>query len=188
MRRCRISAVDPIVAAAQVVNGLQTIASRNTHPLESAVVSITQIHGGDTWNVIPETVVLRGTTRSFGPAVRDRMEPAIRRIAEGAWPRSVPRWNYATSGAIRPRRTAAAETEIAAAAAAAMVGEDNVQARSCCRAWGPRISRCFLEKKPGAYIWIGNGDSQDRRHAAQPALRFQRRDLAARRQLLGAAR
>jgi metal-dependent amidase/aminoacylase/carboxypeptidase family protein len=49
-------AVDPVVAAAQVVNGLQTIASRNTHPLESAVVSVTQIHGGDTWNVIPETV------------------------------------------------------------------------------------------------------------------------------------
>jgi hippurate hydrolase len=42
--------VDPVVAAAQVVNGLQTIASRNTHPLESAVVSVTQIHGGDTWN------------------------------------------------------------------------------------------------------------------------------------------
>jgi metal-dependent amidase/aminoacylase/carboxypeptidase family protein len=50
------------------VNGLQTIASRNTHPLESAVVSVTQIHGGDTWNVIPETVMLRGTTRSFSPA------------------------------------------------------------------------------------------------------------------------
>src|SRR6516162_1081415 len=63
-------AVDPIVAAAQVVTGLQTIASRNVHPLESAVVSVTQIHGGDTWNVIPETVVLRGTTRSFSPAVR----------------------------------------------------------------------------------------------------------------------
>jgi hippurate hydrolase len=77
-------AVDPVVVAAQVVNGLQTIASRNTHPLESAVVSVTQIHGGDTWNVIPETVVLRGTTRSFSPAVRDQMEPRMRRIADGA--------------------------------------------------------------------------------------------------------
>src|SRR5215831_14160120 len=75
--------VDPIVAAAQVVTSLQMIASRNVHPLESAVVSVTQIHGGDTWNVIPETVVLRGTARSFSPAVRDQMEPAIRRIADG---------------------------------------------------------------------------------------------------------
>ena len=66
-------AIDPIVAAAQVVTGLQTIASRNVHPLEGAVVSVTQFHSGDTWDVIPETVVLRGTTRSFNPALRDRM-------------------------------------------------------------------------------------------------------------------
>src|SRR5579863_29030 len=75
--------IDPIVAAAAIVTGLQTIASRNIHPLEGAVVSVTQIHGGDTWNVIPDEVVLRGTTRSFDPAVRDLLEPAIRRIAEG---------------------------------------------------------------------------------------------------------
>src|SRR4029077_10305273 len=76
-------AVDPIVAAAQVVNSLQTITSRNVHPLEGAVVSVTQIHGGDTWNVIPENVLLRGTTRAFSPAVHDQIEPAIRRIANG---------------------------------------------------------------------------------------------------------
>src|SRR5262249_49057027 len=77
-------AIDPVVAAAQVVNALQTITSRNVNPAESAVVSVTQIHGGDTWNVIPETVVLRGTTRSFNPAVRDQIELAVRRIADGA--------------------------------------------------------------------------------------------------------
>jgi amidohydrolase len=76
--------VDPIFAAAQVVTGLQMIASRNVHPLESAVVSVTQIHGGDTWNVTPEKVALRGTTRSFKPAIREQIERSIRRIAEGA--------------------------------------------------------------------------------------------------------
>src|SRR5438874_12456056 len=75
--------IDPVVAAAQIVTGLQTIASRNIHPLDGAVISVTQIHGGDTWNVIPDEVVLRGTTRSFNPAVRDALEPAIRRVAEG---------------------------------------------------------------------------------------------------------
>src|SRR4029077_6790303 len=50
--------VDPVGAASQIAMGLQTITSRNTHPLESAVVSVTQIHGGDTWNVIPDEVVL----------------------------------------------------------------------------------------------------------------------------------
>src|SRR5882724_115001 len=75
--------IDPVVAAAQIVGGLQTIASRNIDPLLGAVVSVTQIHGGDTWNVIPDQVVLRGTTRSFDAAVHDALEPAIRRVAEG---------------------------------------------------------------------------------------------------------
>jgi amidohydrolase len=57
--------VDPMVVAAQITTALQTIASRNTSPLESVVVSVTQIHGGDTWNVIPDQVVLRGTARTF---------------------------------------------------------------------------------------------------------------------------
>src|SRR3546814_1333479 len=55
--------VDPVVVQAHIVQALQTIASRSTDPIDSVVVSITQVHGGDTWNVIPETVVLRGTVR-----------------------------------------------------------------------------------------------------------------------------
>jgi hippurate hydrolase len=57
-------AVDPVVAAAQLVLALQTVVSRSIHPLDSAVLSVTQLHGGDTWNVIPEEVVLRGTARA----------------------------------------------------------------------------------------------------------------------------
>ena len=76
-------AIDPIVAAAQIVTGLQTIASRNVHPLEGAVVSVTQIHGGDTWNVVPDSITIRGTTRSFSAAVQDTIESSIRRIGEG---------------------------------------------------------------------------------------------------------
>jgi hippurate hydrolase len=152
-------AVDPIVVAAQVVNGLQTIASRNTHPLESAVVSVTQIHGGDTWNVIPETVVLRGTTRSFSPDVRDQMEPRIRRIADGACR------SYGADMELRyerrypPTLNAAVETEFAATAAAAIVGEGNVR-RDMLPSMGAEDFAFFLEKKPGAYIWIGNGTAE----------------------------
>src|SRR6185437_1484386 len=61
--------IDPMVVAAQITMALQTIASRNTSPLDSVVVSVTQIHGGDTWNVIPDQVVLRGTARTFKPKV-----------------------------------------------------------------------------------------------------------------------
>jgi hippurate hydrolase len=152
-------AVDPIVAAAQVVTGLQTIASRNVHPLESAVVSVTQIHGGDTWNVIPETVVLRGTTRSFSPAVRDQIEPAIRRIAEGACRACGAEMELRYERRYPPTINAAPETEIAATAAASLVGETNVK-RDVLASMGAEDFACFLEKKPGAYIWIGNGSAE----------------------------
>ena len=152
-------AVDPIVAAAQVVTGLQTIASRNLHPLEGVVVSVTQIHGGDTWNVIPETVVLRGTTRSFSPAVRDQIEPAIRRIADGACRGCGAQMELRYERRYPPTINAAPETEIAATAAASLVGENNVR-RDLLPSMGAEDFACFLEKKPGAYIWIGNGSAE----------------------------
>src|SRR5262245_6846790 len=74
--------IDPVVVASHIVLALQTIVSRNTHPLDSAVVSVTQIHGGDTWNVIPPSVTLRGTVRSFDRAVQDRIEADLGRIAQ----------------------------------------------------------------------------------------------------------
>jgi hippurate hydrolase len=152
--------IDPIVVAAQVVNGLQTIASRNIHPLDGAVVSVTQIHGGDTWNVIPDSVVLRGTTRSFDPAVRDRIEPAIRRIAEGVCASLGAAMELRYERRYPPTVNSAAETEIAAGIAAELVGADNVK-RDLLPSMGAEDFAFFLEEKPGAYIWIGNGDASD---------------------------
>ena len=80
------TAVDPIVAAAQIVSGLQTITSRNVSPLRSSVVSVTSIHSGTTFNVIPQTAELTGTIRSFDPSVRalvlERFQQIVRGIAE----------------------------------------------------------------------------------------------------------
>jgi len=153
-QRRRTSRWTPVVVAAQVVTGLQTIASRNVHPLEGVVVSVTQIHRGDTWNVIPETVVLRGTTRSFSPAVRDQIEPAIRRVAEGA--------RRACGAQMELRYPAtintAPEAEIAAKVASSLVGDDNVR-RDLLPSMAAEDFACFLERRPGAYIWIGNGDT-----------------------------
>ena len=148
--------IDPIVVAAQIVNGLQTIASRNTHPLQGAVVSVTQIHGGDTWNVIHDTVVLRGTTRSFDPAVRDAIEPAIRRIAEGAAASLGASVELRYERRYPPTVNTAAETEIAAVAAVDLVGADNVK-RDLLPSMGAEDFAWFLQERPGAYIWIGNG-------------------------------
>jgi amidohydrolase len=148
--------VDPVVAAAQIVGGLQTIASRNVNPLAGAVVSVTQIHGGDTWNVIPDEVVLRGTTRSFDPAVRDALEPAIRRVAEGACAALGASMALRYERRYPPTVNSPVETEIAAATAAALVGGDNVR-RDLLPSMGAEDFAWFLENRPGAYIWIGNG-------------------------------
>jgi amidohydrolase len=163
--------VDPVVAAAQIVGGLQTITSRNIHPLDGAVVSVTQIHGGDTWNVIPDEVVLRGTTRSFDPQVRDALEPAIRRIAEGVCASLGAQMTLRYERRYPPTVNSPAETETAAATAAALVGADKVR-RDLLPSMGAEDFACFLEQKPGAYIWIGNGAAADRAMLHNPHYDF----------------
>ncbi|HEY1795207.1 MAG TPA: M20 aminoacylase family protein [Stellaceae bacterium] len=155
--------IDPIVVAAQIVTGLQTIASRNTHPLEGAVVSVTQIHGGDTWNVIPDTVVLRGTTRAFEPAVRDAIEPAMRRVAEGTAASLGAEVAMRYERRYPPTVNSMAETEIAAGIAADIVGADKVR-RDLLPSMGAEDFAWFLQEKPGAYIWIGNGEEAANLH------------------------
>jgi amidohydrolase len=76
-------AVDPIVAAANIVNALQTIVARNVSPLDTAVVSVTNIHGGTAFNVIPQDVKLEGTIRTFEQAVRQRIVERFEQIVRG---------------------------------------------------------------------------------------------------------
>lgn len=169
--------IDPVVAAAQIVGGLQTIASRNINPLQGAVVSVTQIHGGDTWNVIPESVVLRGTTRSFDPAVHAALEPAIRRIAEGVCVSLGATMAMRYERRYPPTVNSQAETEQAAATAGALVGVDKVR-RDLLPSMGAEDFACFLEKRPGAYIWIGNGAGADQAMLHNPHYDFNDEILA----------
>jgi amidohydrolase len=76
-------AVDPIVAAAQIITALQTVTSRNVAPLETAVVSITTVHSGTAFNVIPQTAELTGTIRTFDLAVRDKVLNRFETVARG---------------------------------------------------------------------------------------------------------
>jgi len=75
--------VDPVLAAAQIINALQSIVSRNVPPLESAVVTVTSIHGGEAFNVIPPEVGLKGTIRTFDSSVRDLVLQRFREIVTG---------------------------------------------------------------------------------------------------------
>jgi len=151
--------IDPVVTAAEIVTALQTIASRVTHPLDSVVVSVTQIHGGDTWNVIPDDVVLRGTARSFRGAVQDTIEPTIRRIAEGVCAAHGASMTLHYERRYPPTLNHPAETEIAANVAAAIVGEDNVD-RDAMPCMGGEDFSFMLQKRPGCYIWVGNGPGE----------------------------
>lgn len=75
--------IDPVLAAAQVVNSLQGIVSRNVPPLQSAVISVTMIHGGEAFNVIPQVVDMQGTIRTFEPDVRSRVLDRIKQVVNG---------------------------------------------------------------------------------------------------------
>ncbi len=76
-------AIDPVVAGAQVISALQNIVARNVNPLESAVVTVTSMSGGEAFNVLPETVELRGTIRSFNPDVRELVLERFQQITSG---------------------------------------------------------------------------------------------------------
>ena len=149
--------IDSIVVASQLVNALQTIVSRRTGATESAVVSVTQIHGGDTWNVIPETTVLRGTVRTLDPAVQDRTEAAMRQVCEGV------AQTHGAKVALKYMRgypgvvNTPAETAAAVAAAASLVGEAQVHT-DIPPAMGSEDFAFMLQKRPGAYIGIGAGE------------------------------
>jgi len=147
---------DPVVAASQIVTALQTIVSRRVDPMESLVVSVTQFHAGDTWNVIPNQAVLRGTVRCFKPDVRDYVEAEIKHICE-----SICGAHRATVEYRYERRYPALvnsehETEIAASIAAQIVGKENVRVDEPAL-MGSEDFAYMLEKKPGCYIWLGNG-------------------------------
>jgi hippurate hydrolase len=148
--------IDPIICAAQIATALQTVTSRNTHPLESAVLSITQFHGGDTWNVIPDRVVLRGTARSFKPELSGRIEAALRRIATGTAAAMGARVEITYDRRYPATVNSAAETEVAIAAASAVVGPSHVD-RNVQPTMGSEDFAFMLNEKPGCYIFIGNG-------------------------------
>ncbi|HEX3575195.1 MAG TPA: amidohydrolase [Rhodopila sp.] len=151
---------DPMVASAHLLLALQSIVSRSLDPLDSAVISIGMIQAGSAANQIPHDAVMRGTMRFLRNDVRDQVEQTIHRVAEGV-ARSfdvsidvqIPRGNPVTANAPGERDLAVEAVTGAGLAlrrdmAPAMTGEDF--------AW-------YLEHRPGAFVWIGNGPSDDGR-------------------------
>jgi amidohydrolase len=147
--------IDPVVCAAELVGALQTITSRIKDPLDSSVISVTKIHAGDAFNVIPERVELGGTCRSFTESVRNEIETSIARISEGiaAAHRCRVENNYMRQFPATVNHEA--ETELAAAAAARVAGDAKVR-RDIPPSMGSEDFSYMLEARPGSYIWMGN--------------------------------
>ena len=152
---------DPIIVAAQIINALQNIVSRNINPADSAVVSITQIHAGNTWNAIPETVTLRGTFRCFRAEIQSSIKAGISQlvqsICDGFGVSSEIVFNPENPG-YPVTMNNPKETQIAAQAAAAVAGENHVDLNPT-PSMGSEDFAYMLQEKPGCYIWIGNGPS-----------------------------
>jgi len=157
--------IDPVVTAAHVITALQSVASRSVDPLESLVVSVCTIRAGDTFNVIPQTATLLGTVRTLSPAVRDLAEKRVRGIVESTCAA------FGATAAIEYNRgypvtvNDAEKTEFVASVAKAVAGESAVQT-SFPPEMGAEDFSYMLEKRPGAYIFLGNGDTAGVHHPA----------------------
>jgi amidohydrolase len=157
--------IDSVLVGAQIINQLQSIVARNVDPLEAAVVSICQFNAGDTHNIIPQTARLSGTARSLTPEVQDVVEARLREVVEGtaklygAKVELVYQRNYPVTKN-HPQQTA-----FAAAVAAQVVGSERVDTVVTPVMVAEDFS-FMLNARPGAFIFVGNGNSAGLHHAS----------------------
>ena len=152
-------AIDPILIGAKIIEAFQSIVSRSVDPQDAAVISVTQFHGGDAYNVITDAVEIQGCTRCFSPKVQAMMEKKMRTQAEQICAEFGASATFYYEKRYPPTVNAQAETEMAAKAAASVVGAERVNLNPK-PAMGSEDFAYMLQAKPGSYIWIGNGDGE----------------------------
>jgi amidohydrolase len=157
--------IDPVLVGSHLVTALQSISSRNTDPLESVVVSVTIFQAGDVANVIPQRATLKGTVRTLDNGIREMVEARFRAIVDG-----VAKMFNAEIALDYQRRYPAtvnhpAQTATAATLARAVAGANNVNDNAVPTMGGEDFSY-MLEARPGAFIFIGNGDTAGLHHPA----------------------
>ena len=148
--------IDAIVTGSQLVQALQTVVSRTLHPCESAVVSVTQFHAGEAWNIIPEEVVLRGTIRTFKPEIQEAVERAIERLCSGIAAANGAQINVHFDHRYPPTVNSPAEAKFCQQVAAEVFGADKVLT-DILPSMGAEDFAYMLNEKPGCYVWLGNG-------------------------------
>lgn len=150
--------IDPILAASQIVTTLQSIASRNVHPLDSVVVSVTKFHAGDAFNVIPDQVELAGTVRTLKKEINAEAEKRMKAICEGVAAAHGATVHVQYDANYPVTFNHAEETVFASTVAGEIAGAANVETDVTPTMGGEDFSY-MLEARPGAFIFIGNGDT-----------------------------
>jgi len=154
------NALDPVPVACQLVQAFQTIISRNVKPIDAAVISVTMIHAGEATNVIPNTVELQGTARTFSLAVLDLIEQRMREMTGQLCAAFGMKADFAFKRNYPPTINSAAEAEFCRQVMADIVGADQVQAQE--PTMGAEDFSYMLQAKPGCYDFIANGDGDHR--------------------------
>jgi amidohydrolase len=165
------SSVDPVLVAAHLATALQSVVARNVRPVETAVLSVTQIHAGDAYNVIPQTARLSGTARAFSSEVMAMMGRNVTRLAEsiaaGFGAKATTDWR----ATFPPLINDAKEADFAASVCNDIVGEQNVR-RDPPLIMASEDFAFMLNEIPGCYVNIGNGEGEGACEVHNPAYDF----------------
>lgn len=168
--------IDPIVVASHVCTALQAIVSRNVSPTTTAVLSVTQFHAGDAYNVIPAAAKLSGTIRAFSNETMAMLESRLRSTAVGIAEAMGAQAEVEVRRIFAPTINNPEEAEYAAAVCAELVGKDRV-VRNAPPNMASEDFSFMLEKVPGCYLQIGNGDVEGGCEVHNPAYDFNDRAI-----------
>jgi hippurate hydrolase len=152
--------IDPIPAACQMVQAFQNILTRNKHPLDTGVISVTKIHAGEARNVVPDDCVLEGTVRTFNEEVLALIERRMRTIADSTCAAFEAQCEFEFRRQYPATVNHVAETDFARRVLGELVGPQNVL--DFRPTMGAEDFSFFLQVKPGCYFLIGNGDGEHR--------------------------
>lgn len=151
--------IDPVAVAGQLIGALQSVISRNLDPLQAGVVSVTQMHGGDAYNVVPDKVVLSGTCRSFSPEtqalIESRMTALVVQLCGAFGARGELDYRHGYPATINN----SAQSADCAAVAVALLGDAAVH-RNHAPSMGAEDFAFMLQQQVGAYLWLGNGSTE----------------------------
>jgi amidohydrolase len=151
--------IDPIIIGTKIVEAYQSIVSRFTDPQEPVVLSVTQFHAGDAFNVIPNDVELSGCTRCFSPKIQEKLEIQMKHMATQICSAYGATCEFLYERRYPPTINSEQEAAIAGEVAGEIVGTDRVNLNPK-PAMGSEDFAYMLIEKPGSYIWIGNGDGE----------------------------